>query len=152
MPTDHLLLSIRATSTPGASRSASGILVTPERRMSSLVMTNTAAGMFDAFSGCLERVVTWICESCSRDMFFSAVGSLALAICIWQCPTAERRTRVQFSHHQRFVMFSRERIGALVTANIYTALIDSVRASGLHKMSCVNLNVRPDPCQPVGGG
>jgi hypothetical protein len=35
MPTDHLLPSIRATSTPGASRNASGMLVTPERRISS---------------------------------------------------------------------------------------------------------------------
>jgi hypothetical protein len=35
----HSLEPLRATSTPGASRSASGILVTPLRRMSSAVMT-----------------------------------------------------------------------------------------------------------------
>ena len=39
MPIDHLLASMRATSRPGASRSASGMLVEPERRMSSPVIT-----------------------------------------------------------------------------------------------------------------
>jgi hypothetical protein len=39
MPIAHLLASIFATSTPGTRRSASGIVRTPARRMSSAVNT-----------------------------------------------------------------------------------------------------------------
>ena len=41
-----MLESIRATVTPGTIRRASGMFVTPERRISSLVMTKTAAAVF----------------------------------------------------------------------------------------------------------
>src|SRR5437667_106358 len=43
METDHVLASMRATLAPGTSRSSSGMLVAPDRRISSWVMTKTAA-------------------------------------------------------------------------------------------------------------
>ena len=43
--TAHLLASMRATSTPGTIRRTSGMLVAPERRMSSAPMTKAAAAV-----------------------------------------------------------------------------------------------------------
>ena len=54
----HLFASIRATSTPGTSRRASGMQVAPERRRSSWRMTKTAAGAFETGSATLETEVT----------------------------------------------------------------------------------------------
>jgi hypothetical protein len=47
-----------ATSTPGAIRSACGMLLAPERRMSARVITNTAAGASMAASSRRETEVT----------------------------------------------------------------------------------------------
>jgi hypothetical protein len=47
----------RATSTPGASRNASAIVVTPERPISSRVITNTAAGASASRSSTRDTVV-----------------------------------------------------------------------------------------------
>ena len=61
----HLLASIWATSTPGAMRRASGMLRTPERRISSPVITNAAAGASTSLSSVLDTEVTSICMSSS---------------------------------------------------------------------------------------
>ena len=60
--------SIRATCMPGASRSASGMDVAPERRMSSRVMTYTAAGVVMVDSGTRDTVeISMLTRSlCSR--------------------------------------------------------------------------------------
>src|ERR1039457_2978784 len=47
--TDQLLASIRATCRPGTMRSTSGMLLTPERRMSSCVITYTAPAVWLSF-------------------------------------------------------------------------------------------------------
>src|SRR6266404_3424425 len=54
----HLFWSIRATSRPGASRNASGMLVAPERRISSCVITKIAAAASATFCVRLETEVT----------------------------------------------------------------------------------------------
>jgi hypothetical protein len=69
MPTDQWLASMRATSTPGASRRASGRVVAPERRISSPVMTKIAAGVWKARTGSLDGVVTSMAESSSMLRF-----------------------------------------------------------------------------------
>src|SRR3954469_7297354 len=51
---------------PGASRNASGMLVTPERRISSPVMTKMAAGASAILSSCLETELTRILLRSSR--------------------------------------------------------------------------------------
>ena len=54
----HLFSSMRATCTPGTIRNASGMLVAPERRMSSCVMTKMAAAASANFWLLLETEVT----------------------------------------------------------------------------------------------
>jgi hypothetical protein len=51
---------ISATSSPGTIRNRSGILIAPERRISSGVMTKTADAVPDNFCSFLETDVTWI--------------------------------------------------------------------------------------------
>src|ERR1700722_19898920 len=58
--------STRATSTPGAKRRKSGMLVAPERRMSSCVITKIAAPVFDNFCSFFETEVTWMFIRSSR--------------------------------------------------------------------------------------
>ena|SRR2546427_6872074 len=58
--TAHWLESSRAASIPGTSRRASGMLKAPERRMSSSVMTEIAAGDCDSFSEWRATLVTSI--------------------------------------------------------------------------------------------
>ena len=69
----HLLLSMRATSMPGTMRNSSGKVVAPERRMSSGVMTNTAAGDSPTVLSRLETVVTSTLMSSSTLSFFRSL-------------------------------------------------------------------------------
>jgi len=64
----YWLESTRATSKFGASRSASGRLVAPERRISSLVMTYMAAAALASGSERLETEVTSMSDNSSSDM------------------------------------------------------------------------------------
>src|SRR5438128_622016 len=59
---------------PGSKRSASATLVAPERRISSLVTTATAAAAPPRLSLFLETDVTSISKSSSRLSFFSAAA------------------------------------------------------------------------------
>src|SRR5271170_5550415 len=54
----HLLASSCSTSIPGTRRKSSGMLSSPERWMSSWLMTVTAEGASAIFSSCLETLVT----------------------------------------------------------------------------------------------
>src|SRR5438128_871351 len=58
METAHSLALILATLTPGAIRNTSGMLMAPERRIISLVITNTAAGDLPTVLGERETVLT----------------------------------------------------------------------------------------------
>src|SRR5580704_7114043 len=85
--TDQWFPSICATSTPGAIRSASGMLVAPDLRMSSCVITKIAAGVCRTFCGSFETVVTWTLPSSSRlncfrvsGWFWSVCGSCARVV------------------------------------------------------------------------
>src|SRR5271165_3011175 len=62
----QLPLLLRATCTPGASRSISGKL-RPERRMSSAVITNADAAVLPRRCPLLDTEVTWMFISSSRD-------------------------------------------------------------------------------------
>src|SRR5207248_1688043 len=73
----YCVLSKRATCRLGARRSASGIVVAPERRISSAVMTKSDAGTATSRSSRFEADVTTICESCSR---LSSVRSRSAAL------------------------------------------------------------------------
>src|SRR4051795_5647253 len=76
MPTTQLRdVSIRATSTPGTSRRASGMLVAPDRAMSSFVTTKIAAGVFHTASGVFETEVISISPSCFKVRRLSAAVS-----------------------------------------------------------------------------
>src|SRR5260370_12557913 len=68
MPIAHWLELMRATWTPGTRRRASGMLVAPERLMSSAVMTWMAAGGRNCGSSVLDTEVTLVCASSSRLM------------------------------------------------------------------------------------
>ncbi len=77
--TDHLLASISATSSPGTVRSNSAMLLMPERRMSSLVMTKIAAAASIRVCSFLETDVISIDDRLSRlRLPTSEVGSCAL--------------------------------------------------------------------------
>src|SRR5712671_6548081 len=67
----HVLLSDCATSSPGTIRNASGMLVTPERRMSSCVITNTAAGDSPTVLARRVTVVTSVFINSNNRAFFS---------------------------------------------------------------------------------
>src|SRR5512132_836680 len=60
-------MSARAMSRFGARRSASGMLVARERRMSSAVMTKTDAGASDSRSSRRDTEVTTTLANCSSD-------------------------------------------------------------------------------------
>jgi hypothetical protein len=62
--TAHFEPSMRATCSPGTRRSSSGTLLSPERRMSSLVRTKTAAGEVPSGRSFFETDVT---SSCIRS-------------------------------------------------------------------------------------
>ena len=72
----QLLWSIRATFTPGAIRRRSGILVAPERRMSSWLITKIAAPVFASFCSFLETDVTWTFIRSSRLNWVRSRGDL----------------------------------------------------------------------------
>src|SRR2546422_10148937 len=76
----QVLASDCATSKPGTIRNASAMLVTPERRMSSLVMTAIAAAASESFSGFFDTEVTSISNNSSRLRFFSSVGDWMLSL------------------------------------------------------------------------
>src|SRR5882672_10296940 len=57
---------------PGAKRKASGMLVTPERRISSPVMTKIAAGASAILSSCLETELTRMLLRSSRLIWASS--------------------------------------------------------------------------------
>ena len=73
------LESIRVTSTPGASRSASITLVTPERRMSSAVMTKTAAAVSCKACSIFAADTTFTCISSSMLSWVKSGSSAPLA-------------------------------------------------------------------------
>src|ERR1700733_1327372 len=62
----HLSVSICATSIPDAKRRRYGMLVAPERRVSSGVITKMAAPVFDGFRSFLETEVAWMFIRSSR--------------------------------------------------------------------------------------
>src|ERR1039458_2336574 len=66
METAQVLALICATLTPGAMRSTSGRVDAPERRISSWLMTKTAAAVRASFCSFLETEVTCTWRSCSR--------------------------------------------------------------------------------------
>src|ERR1017187_987236 len=66
METAQVLALICATLTPGAMRSTSGSVDAPERRISSWLMTKTAAAVRARFCSFLETEVTCTWRSCSR--------------------------------------------------------------------------------------
>src|ERR1017187_5737094 len=66
METAQVLALICATLTPGAMRSTSGSVDAPERRISSWLMTKTAAAVRASFCSFLETEVTGTWRSCSR--------------------------------------------------------------------------------------
>ncbi len=77
--TAHLLESIRPTSMPGANRSASGMLVAPERLISSSLMTNTAAA--ESCKGCtfFATEVIFTASSSSRFRSVRSVSACRLS-------------------------------------------------------------------------
>src|SRR6266576_1924777 len=99
----HWRESTCATSRFEARRRASGRLVTPERRISSWVITWIAEAAWESFSGRLETEVTSRFINCSRVSFFRAPGDAAESGC-WARPcwattsstasAAESRTRI----------------------------------------------------------
>ena len=92
----HLLASMRATCTPGTMRSNSGMVVTPERRISVSVMTNTAAAVSARRWGVLEATDTSIFTSSSiLNCFNSAKRPLSAARVTWLL--SKSRTRVLHS-------------------------------------------------------
>src|ERR1700690_3891892 len=78
MLTAQLLWSTRATLNPGTMRRRSGILVAPERRMSSWVITKIAAPVFASFCSFFETEVTWTFITSSR---LNCVKSRAGGVC-----------------------------------------------------------------------
>src|ERR1700678_3422222 len=66
MVTAQVLLSICATSTPGTMRRTSGMLVAPDRRISSWLITKTEAAVRASFCSFLETEVTGVFSNCSR--------------------------------------------------------------------------------------
>ena len=70
----QLCESTRPTSRPGTIRSTSGMLVAPERRISSCVMTCTAAGESASCSSRRATDVTVAPRSCSMFMSASCAG------------------------------------------------------------------------------
>src|ERR1039458_8720332 len=66
METAQVLALICATLTPGAMRSTSGRVDAPERRISSWLMTKTAAAVRASSCSFLETEVTCTLRSCSR--------------------------------------------------------------------------------------
>jgi hypothetical protein len=82
----QVLLSMRATSNPGDIRSASGMLVAPERRMSSCVITVTADGDNPTVLSRRETDVTSMFISStsinsSRLIFLYGLAALSPATC-----------------------------------------------------------------------
>src|SRR5467141_1445355 len=71
-PIAHLFSSMRATSRPGTRRSASGMLVAPDRRMSSCVITKIAAA---ASATCCLRLETEVTCIFHRSSKLTAVTS-----------------------------------------------------------------------------
>jgi hypothetical protein len=71
----HLFASSRATCIPGAIRSASGMNLAPDRRMSSGRMTNTAEGVFIRLSSFRAGVVISTCISSSMLRPVRSFGS-----------------------------------------------------------------------------
>src|SRR5690348_13075881 len=91
--TAYSLLLSRATCRLGASRKASGRLVTPERRMSSAVMTNSDVGAADRASGRREDEVISTLESSSSDRSVSAGGAACSACSANGAAAAQNRQR-----------------------------------------------------------
>jgi len=75
--TAHLLELIRPTWTPGAMRRASAMEVTPERLISSWLMTKTAAALSASSWGLLATEVTLTCMSWERSI---SRNSLSVAV------------------------------------------------------------------------
>src|SRR5579864_2627262 len=72
----HTFAFMRATFTPGTMRSRSGMLVYPDRRMSSCVMTKTAAPVVHSFSSFLETDVTLTFNRSSRLALLRSLGGV----------------------------------------------------------------------------
>ena len=83
--TAQRLFPMRATSTPGASRKASGMLLAPERAMSSREITNTAAATLCTTWGLRDALLISMaskasmgnCKSCSFARAAKATPRLA---------------------------------------------------------------------------
>ena len=97
----HLFSSMRATCTPGTSRRASGMLVAPERRMSSCVMTKMAAAASATFCVRLDTDVTCMFIRSSTLMVVTSIafcaGALATNSSATMASATARRTCVSLS-------------------------------------------------------
>ncbi len=81
----HLVESIRATCRPGTMRRASGMLVAPERRMSSAVRAKMAADAFASFCGFFAAEVTSSCKISSILISVKSTPPELLADTILPC-------------------------------------------------------------------
>src|ERR1035441_3382813 len=90
MLTAHWLESICATSTPGAIRRTSGMLVAPERRMSSWLITKTAAPVLDSVCSFFETEVT---SMLNRSSKLAPARFCAEGVCAVILPGTDRATK-----------------------------------------------------------
>src|ERR1700722_15084718 len=123
MLTDHVPPLACATSTPGTNRKASGMEVAPDRMMSSLVSTKTAAGASINFSDVLETDTTVASNSCSGERLklstFSAVCAYAGKLAI--LPKANSSNIVLHLHTQ-FVFTGEYRLGMVLKRQTFYQL------------------------------
>src|ERR1035438_2667445 len=84
------LASICSTSTPGAMRSRSGMLVAPERRMSSRLITKTAAAVRERLFSLFETDVTLTFIRSSMSSLLRSMGTGS-----WAAPADRYQARAQ---------------------------------------------------------
>ena len=114
--TAHLFASIRATCIPGTIRNASGILVTPERRISSPVIAKTAAAASKSLSSFLDTEVISMSISSSR---LSSVRSTGMSPA-QPAAVTENSNNVQISLLSTIKLHQRRTTDSLCHVEIYT--------------------------------
>src|SRR5581483_9380375 len=99
--TDQALAVWFATKIPGTKRSASGMVVAPERRISSSLTIATAAAAPRRFSRDLDTEVTSTSISCSMLRCFSAAGVPATSCAIaWLTPAQHASPTMAHAEHE----------------------------------------------------
>ena len=94
-PTAQLLELTVPTKTPGIIRSRSGMFVAPNRRMSSWVRTEMAAGVCQISSGCLDCVVISTSPNSSRLRSFKVCAEPGIEMHKRRARTRVRRAEVE---------------------------------------------------------